>query len=224
MRRAYSPTEGRRERDAFESVVRFRVFGWSIVGAFLGFLLGVFLGVQGAAGPFVILATTLIGWGVAMALPLLILRGAGRAGSVLYSPSGRSTPRRREYSLAESYAARGLYDEAIAAFESAISEDSTDPTPYLRIARLKRDRLDDPEGAAGWLRRALADSAMHPGQTLLTRKELVELYRVRMGRPEKAAPLLARIAEESEGTPDGEWAEATLRHIKDQMSRGMEGR
>lgn len=222
VRRVYAPASGRRDVDAFERVTRFRVFGWSIVGAFLGLLLGLFLGVQGTAGAGVIALTTFLGWAGSYFGPLFILRGAGRAGSVLHSPSGSSTPRKKEYSLAQSYVARGMYDEAVAAYDRAISEDPKNPEPYLRVARLKRDSLDDPEGAATWFKRALAESDIPAGVILLTRKELIEVYELRLNQPHRAAPLLARIAEESAGTPDGKWASQMLALIKSRIATERE--
>lgn len=204
--------------DVFDRVVRFRVLGWSLVGAFLGLLLGVFLRVQGRPG-WIIAVTVVVGWALSFFGPLLILRGAGRAGSVLYTPSGRTTPRKREYSLAESYVARGEHKAAVDAFEESIFEDPSDPLPYLRVARIYRDELADPEAAARWFKRALAESEVPRGVALLVRKELVELYRVRMGEPRRAAPVLARIAEEAAGTPDGRWAAAELARIKSAMAR-----
>lgn len=205
--------------DAFERVARFRVLSWSLVGAFLGLLLGVLLWAQGR--PVWIIAVTVpVGWAITFFGPLLILRGAGRAGSVLYTPSGRTTPRKREYSLAESYVARGEHQAAVDAFEEAVLEDPTDPRPYLRIARIHRDELADPEAAARWFKRALAEADTPAGVALLARKELVELYRVRMGEPRRAAPILARIAEEAADTPDGAWAAAELARIKTEMAGG----
>lgn len=218
-RRAYAPVTGKRRNvDAVERVQRFRILGWSLVGALLGLLLGLFLWVQDQGGLGLIVLTTLFGWAATFFGPLLILHGAGRVGSTLYTPSGRSTPHKREHSLAESYVARELFDEAIAAFELAIAEDPTDPTPYLRIARVHRDRLHDDEGAAQWFKRMLAESHAEPGIVLLARKELIELYDVRMGQPRRAAPLLARIAEEAGGTPEGAWAAEELRRVKERIA------
>lgn len=214
MRRVYKPTSGRRDVDQFEQVLKFRAFGWSLVGAFLGFLLGMFLGVQGKAGAGVVLLTTFIGWATSYFGPLTILHFAAQAGSSLYNPSGKSTPHKREYSLAESHAVRGEFQEAVDAFTAAIAEDPTDPIPYLRVARIQRDQLKDNEAAARWFKSALDESQMHSGLRTLTRKELVELYEVRMSQPRRAAPLLARIAEERAGTPEGDAASKELTRIK----------
>jgi len=190
------------------------VFLWSIVGAFLGFLLGVFVGVQGAAGPFVILGTTLIGWASSYFGPLLLARWAGQAGGSLYNPSGRSTPRKREYSLAESHVARGQYQAAVDAFELAIVEDPSDSMPYIRVARIQRDKMNDDAGSARWFKKALTESELQSGMRTLLRKELLELFEVRMEQPEKAAPMLARISEEEPDSADGAWAAEELARIK----------
>lgn len=222
VRRVYtSRPDAPRDKDAFDSVARFRVLGWSLVGAFLGFLLGVFLYVQGQGGIGLLVVTTVVGWAASYFVPLLLLAGAGRAGATLYAPSGASTPHKREYSLAETYAARGEYDMAVTAFEDAILESPEDPVPYIRVARLQRDRLQDYEGAAGWFKRGLAESSMSSGQRVLACKELVELYETKMGAPEKAAPLLARIASERPEEPDGRFAAEALARIKSEMRRDV---
>lgn len=219
MRRAYVPVQGTRRADVFTVATRLRVFLWSLTGAFLGGLLGVFLMVQEERGPEIVVITASIGWVVSMFLPLILARGAGRAGSRLYAPSGRGTPHRREYSQAETFATRGEYEAAIATFEAAIGSDRRDPTPYLRIARLNRDRLRKYSEAATWFKRALAESDMDVGRLRLTRKELVELYEVRMGSPGKAMPMLARLADEAEGSPDGVWAAGELARIRGLVAR-----
>ncbi len=222
IRRAYAPVGRARDIDQVERVLHFRILAWSMVGAFLGALLGVFLSAQGNGGPGVVVVTTFIGWIVSLVVPMLIMSGAGKAGSTLYFPSGRSTPHKKEYSLAESYVARGRYEEAVSAFAEASEADPADPVPYLRAARINRDHLEDCNEAARWFKRALERAEMHAGLVMLTRKELVELSEVHMGHPQRALPLLARIAEESAGTPDGEWAASTLVRLKEIVARESE--
>jgi len=215
IRRDYAQPTGRADVDQFERVTRLRVFLWSLVGAFLGFLLGVFMGVQGKAGPFVVIGTTLIGWASSYFGPLLIAQWSAQAGGALYNPSGKSTPHKREYSLAESYVARGQYQAAIDAFEVAILEDPSDSMPYVRVARIQRDKMSDDAGAARWFKKALAESEINTGMRTLLRKELLELFEVGMKEPRKAAPMLARISEEEAGTADGDWATEELSRIKE---------
>jgi tetratricopeptide (TPR) repeat protein len=142
-------------------------------------------------------------------------RGAGR----VYMPSGSSTPRRREYSRAEALLVRGEYEGAIIAFETAILEDPTDPEPYLRIARLYRDRLEAPEEALQWFRRGLEEAEVSDGQEVLVRREMAELMINRLGEPRRAAPELARLAETFPDTGAGRWAREELAKIKEEMAR-----
>ena len=121
--------------------------------------------------------------------------------------------------MAESLVVCGLYDEATAAYQEAIEDDPADWQPYLRMARMRRDRASDPEGAAVWFKRALTDVAMPSGHRLLELKEYVELCHVRLKEPGKAAPVLARIAELEVDTVEGEWAAEALGQIKEAMSQ-----
>jgi|GEM_PF-844622 F0F1-type ATP synthase assembly protein I len=219
IRRTYKTeaTSGIRDVDSFERAVRIRVFLWSFVGAFLGLLLG-FFAMAGGRGPWVLLVCVLAGWGSAYFGPLFIAHMAGRAGGALYAPSGKSTPRKKEHSLAESLVVRGMYEEAFAVFQDAINDDPTDWQPYVRIARIKRDQTSDVEGAAVWFKRAISESGVPSGPRLLMLKEYVELCSGRLETPGKAMPLLARIAEVESDTPEGAWAATALAEIKRTMS------
>jgi tetratricopeptide (TPR) repeat protein len=191
---------------------------WSFIAGAMGLVMGSFLGVLVAREGW----PTWIAWlcpfagaAVVVGLVHLVVGGATRTAGTIYNPSGRTTPHRREHSGAEALAARGLYEEAVAAFETAVAEDPTDPGPYLRVARIYRDHLGRPEDAARWFRRAFREAAAAPA---IARKELVELYVHRMQAPAKAAPELARMAEELAGTPEGAWAAAELRHVKELLA------
>ena len=154
-----------------------------------------------------------------------ITNSAGRAASSLYSPTGKTTPAKKEYSQAEAMVVQGRYEDGITAFELAIAEGASDPTPYLRIARVYRDHLGRHEDAARWFRRALRESVMSAGVARVARRELVEMYTHRLDQPERALPELARMAEELEGTEEGAWAAGELAGIKSRMSnpRGEQG-
>ena len=211
-RRSYTERpRGPRDRDAAETAMKLRVGVWSLIGVGLGFLAGSLAG-----HPFL---GALVGGGGVYGLAMLLVGGAGRVASTLHAPSGATTPRGREHSRAESLLVRGHYAEAVEAFQEAVAGDPTDPTPYLRIARIHRDHLGELETAAAWFRRALRDARVPRGTAVLARRELVELYVHRMKEPRRAAPELARMVEEWEGTEEGEWAARELAAVKEAMRR-----
>ncbi len=213
------PTRGLRGADARNHGVLTIALLGSLPGFVIGAALGLFLHQKGSP----VWVGVLCALGFAAAVPLVTLFITGRAGALaskLHAPSGRTTPPKKQYSYAESLVARGDYEAGVTAFELAVAEDPRDAAPYLRIARVYRDHLDRPDDAARWFRRALAESAPPPGIAALARRELVELYVHRMGQPGRAAPELARMAEEMAGTPDGAWAARTLLEVKARLVAG----
>ncbi len=218
IRRAYAPISGRRDIDAFERAVRIRVVLWSLVGAFLGFLLGVFLNVRNDGGLGTLVVTTTLGGILAYVTPMVLLGAAGRAGSTLYAPSGRSTPTRADYSLAESHAVRGEFGRAIELFEEAVEANPSDPGPYLKIARLARDRIGDPASSVQWFKRAIVETSLTDARRLALCRELVELLEHGLETPDRALPFLARMENEQQGGLVGDWASAELERIKADMN------
>ncbi|MGD2134784.1 MAG: tetratricopeptide repeat protein [Gemmatimonadales bacterium] len=143
----------------------------------------------------------------------LILAGAGRLiGGSLFTPSARSTPRRREYSAAEARFAAGDYDGAIAAYEQHVADDPTDPEPYLRIARIHRDQLGRYDEVAQWLTRARNESRLDAGRELFVAQELIELYLYKLRTPRKAIPELTLITRRF---PDTQIADAAARDLEE---------
>lgn len=213
-RRTHGAPSGRRDRDLARDAILFRALVGGGPGLLLGAILGVFLVTQGKP-LWVAVATTVVVPAFVVISTLLITARSGDAARVLYAPSGRSTPHRKEYSGAESLVARGRYEDAITAFELAIAEDPRDPTPYLRVARIYRDQLGRLEDCARWFRRALREADLQAAPAALAvRRELVELFVHRMKTPGRAAPELARMAEDWAGTPEGEWAARELADVK----------
>ena len=195
---------------------------WSFIGGALGLIMGGFLGffvAHGGGATWIAVLCPFAGSAGVVGLVRLVVGGGARAVGTVYNPSGRTTPYRREHSRAESLAARGQYEEAVTAFEVAVAEDPSDSRPYLRVARIYRDHLGRPEDAARWFRRASREART---PSVIARKELVELYMHRMNAPEKAVPELARMTEELAGTPEGEWAAAKLRHVRDLLAEKPE--
>lgn len=210
--------KGLRDRDSAALGVKTFAMIAGGVGFILGGALSVFLLRQGSAPGWVAALCPFLGAATLASTTLWITNSAGSAGSTLYNPSGKTTPPKRQYSQAEAMVVQGRYEDGITAFELAVSEDATDPTPYLRIARVYRDHLDRHEDAVRWFRRALRESVIPQGIALLARKELVELYTHRLGQPERALPELARMASEFEGTDEGRWASGHYADIKARMS------
>jgi len=194
------------------------MLAWSLIAGALGLIMGGFLGLlvahEGWPAWIAVLCPFAGAAGV-VGLVRLVVGGGTTAAGTVYNPSGRTTPHRREHSRAEALAARGEYEEAVTAFELAVAEDPSDPWPYLRVARIYRDHLGRPEDAARWFRRASREARTG---SVIARKELVELYMHHMEAPRKAVPELARMAEELAGTPEGEWAAAKLRHVKELLA------
>jgi tetratricopeptide (TPR) repeat protein len=207
------PKKGRlRDVDSTEQAENLRILVWALyagvpMGGMAGFALGhPFLGA--VLGPLVI-------WGGAR----LVLHVMARGGSLIYMPSGSSTPRDREYSRAEALRVRGDYEGAIRAYEEALEDPRENGEAFLRIARIHRDHLDSPEEALLWFRRATEEAQLPRGKEILARKEMAELLIHRLGQPRRAAPELARLAETRKGTPEGEWAREELARIKEEMTR-----
>lgn len=199
-----------------------KLLSWSSAGGLLGVLLGIRGVGNGTWQPIMIPLLFVLAWGITFMVPWVLVTVSGGAAGAWLAPSGRSTPKARGYSHAESLVARGRYAEAVDAYERAIAEDPKDPRPYLEVARLHRDRLDRLEEAAAWFKRALQDSDADPGLAGLVRRELFELYVVRMQAPEKAAPFLARAAEELAGTAEGAWAAEKLTEVRGGIARRSE--
>jgi tetratricopeptide (TPR) repeat protein len=192
-----------------------RALAWSLAGAMGGGIVGYAGLLYGLWGRGTVVGLASAGLAVTFLVPLLIAALGGGAAGALYNPSGAGTPRKPTYSQAESLAARGLYDQAVAAFEVAIAASPDDPEGYLMVARLHRDRSRRLEDSAAWFKKALERTQPGSGTALLVIRELAELYAVRLNAGKRAAPVLARVAEERPDTPEGRWAADELRRVKE---------
>jgi tetratricopeptide (TPR) repeat protein len=207
---------GLRDVDSVARAEKFKILAWALfaglpMGGLVGYVLGHVL-IGAVLGPTII-------WLVAMG----IMRGPARAGSLLFMPSGISTPREEGHSRAEALAARGDFQGAIAVYQAAIQDAPENGEPYRRIARIYRDHLDSPEEALRWFRRAIEDGSLPHGKEMLVRREMAELLIHRLKEPRRAAPDLARLAESRKGTPEGEWARKELEAIKKDMTQDEDG-
>ena len=177
--------------------------GWFIgIGIIPGFLAGAVI-VYSITSGFVAAAASLFG--------------------KVYNPSADSTPRRKEYSRAEALTIRGQYDEAIEAYEVALSEVPEDPEPYIRIARIYRDELRRFDDALYWFKRARSDAAIDEGRELLVTQEIIEIHSRRVGQPQRAIPELARLIDRFPGHPVADWARREMARLKSGLAEGEAG-
>jgi tetratricopeptide (TPR) repeat protein len=144
-------------------------------------------------------------------------KGSNFVGDMLTAPSGKTTPPIRQYSLADSFAARGKYEEAVQAYEVAAGENPDDPEPSIRCARVLRDNLKRFDDAAVAYRRALNVSGILPATEVAVLRELIELYTHKLETPEKALPYLSRLSSQHASHPAAAWARAEAQQIRNQM-------
>ena len=213
-RRAFSQEKksGLRDVDAADRAQKLKAFGFALYG---GIPLGIVVGILVDQLVLCALLGPVLVYSVVMAVATL----SGRGASLLYMPSGSSTPKRREYSRAKALEIRGEYEESIRAYEVEILNAPEIGEPYLKVARLFRDELKDLDSAVRWFRRAQSEACLLPGEAIRTHREISEIFLHTLREPRRAAPDLARLAEAFPDTPDGKWAAKELAAIKDEMSR-----
>jgi hypothetical protein len=141
---------------------------------------------------------------------LLFSEIMGRTTSQILHPS--STARGREYSGVAALVARGRYQDAILAYETAAAEYPDDYIPCLKLAALLSERVGDAEGSLRWYREARR-RGVHPAEERAVMRQMVEAAE-RGGNGLLAAPDLARYAEERTGTDEEAWARRTLVELK----------
>jgi hypothetical protein len=76
------------------------------------------------------------------------------------------------------------------------------------------------EHAAQCFRHVLQLPGLEPGIEALATRELTELYTAKLQQPERALPLLARLAERQATTPAGQWAGQLLQELRQQSRDG----
>jgi hypothetical protein len=205
--------------DVGETGFKVKAAMWSLPGAPV-----VGLAVMGAftkyPAPIPIIAAVLalpVGWFLSYKLVLHFSEGAGKAAASIYFHSGESTPSPRQYSLAQSYVARGMYSKAAEQYAVHAAEYPTDPEPCMRLARLYRDELDKPEEAIQWFKHTSLIEGINPGTEMMALRELIEVYTHRLHRERAAAPYLARLAAAHPNAPAGVWAKQQLAAMKAAM-------
>ena len=156
----------------------------------------------------------LLGFLFTFVLTNFLTEGAGVVAGTIYHPSGKSTPPKREYSYAESLAARGHYEEAVTAYQLCCADFPEDPEPYVKIARLYRDKLEQYEDALFWFKRARSDAQVDKGRELLITQEIIEIHTSKLDVPQKAIPELARLVDRFPEDPVADWARGEIVRLR----------
>jgi hypothetical protein len=179
-----------------------------VMGAALGYFLfrwNIFVGALLLGVPFAL--------GIWAATEALVRMSGGLAGQ-LFTPSGKSTPYLGELSQEETLVVRGQIDEAVEALTARARDHPADPRAPLRLAEIHRDETGDLVEAAAWFRRAAAVPGIGRDAERQILRELIEMCRDRLGRPELAAPALRRASELHAGDRLGHWATTELRKLR----------
>lgn len=217
-----------RDVDAAERAFRFK-------GLVYALLVGVALG--GLAGPRLVLLLqqqgklqgvdpvfgAVIGFpavaGLVYAVAMWVAGRARAMAETIHNPSGDSTPYKPQYSYAASLVIRGRYAEAAAAYELHAIENPAEPEPYLQLARLHRDKLQQYDDALTWFRRVRTDATLGPGQELYVIQEIIDLYTQKLRTPRKAIPELTLVCQRFPATPAARAAETQLAEMREMLAR-----
>lgn len=214
-RRTYAPVSGKRDTHEGERWESIRIYILAVAG---GGIMGFVAGLR-AGHPIL---GFLIGTATVVGVVRLVMEFAGRGATLLYNPSGKTTPHTKEYSYALALVQKGRFDDAVLEMEREIAEDPSAVEPYLLLARLLRRDMSRSEEAVAVLRRAQRAARLNSGQGLFVRREVVEISRDDLGRPEMAAPELAQLAESHKDHPEGAWARDELARVKQIIAKKHE--
>ncbi len=91
--------------------------------------------------------------------------------------------------------ARGDYDEAIAVYLSVTNEDPENSIPWIKIAKIQHDKLDDPDAAIFTLHNALKSQVWEMDDAAHFMKRLSEIYIEDKDDLESGVKILHQITE-----------------------------
>ncbi len=156
-----------------------------------------------------------VGFGSTYVITTFLVEGTASLIERIHNPLG--TPVKRENSYPESLAARGRFEDAINAYQVCCADYPEDPEPYLRIARIYRDHLEQYEEAVFWFKRARSEAETGAGRELLATQEIIEIYTNKLRTPTRAIPELARIVDKFPDDPAAEWARREIERLKERI-------
>ena len=211
--RQYEERDRGRDVDEADRINRLRALVWSLVI----FIVAVPIGLLVGGFPW-----GLLGAAVAAGLVYAGITGIAEAGvwtaGEIHNPRREIAPVRRDYSYAQSLAARGDFVGAIREYEVAVASVPTDPEPYLRIARIHRRNLGAAEDALLWFKRVRTEAEIGRGQELVVTQEIIEIYRDDLGTPARAIPELARLIDRFPDDPGVAAAREELARLRRELA------
>ncbi len=181
----------------------------------MGFIAGVMVG-HPILGFF-------LGTATVVGVVRLVMEVAGSGATLLYNPSGKSTPHKKEFSYAQALVQQKRFEDAVSAMEEDIAKDPMNPDAYLLLGRILRKDMSRPRDAVDVLRRAKRAAQLNTSQELLVRREVVEICRDDLGLPELGAAELAQLVDAYEDRPEGAWARDELARVKHIIAKKHEG-
>ena len=225
------PTKRRYERkrpkirdvDAFARAQRVQRITWGFYAAFYMSLPTGLMVAKDLIGPVVAVGMLVGVVAVVYLVTGFVSEGAGAVVAKIHAPSGESTPRRAEYSRAQSLVARGQFRDAAIAYEVHCLEDPTNPDPYFRVAEIYHKHLSDPAEAVAWYQRARADAKLTPGEELRAIQTIVDIYLRSLRTPRKAIAELVQLTKRFPGTEAAEAAQRELVDMRSLLAKESEG-
>ena len=211
-----------RDVDTAEVTHKLRALIYAAFGGVVGMMLCGVVGARLGAPAAGALIGFVGGWLGTYLIIVGVADGVASAASGIYMAKGSSTPPVRQYSLAQSYAVRGQFDQAAAEYERSALAHPDDPEPALRLGRLYRDELQRYDDAVRWFKHACAVPDLLPSADIMATRELIEVYTHRMKQPAAAAPHLARLAARHPQTTAGEWAKRELAVLRAALHQDAE--
>lgn len=97
---------------------------------------------------------------------------------------------------ARSLVAQGDYEGAILAFREAAQQEPENRLPWVEIAKIQRDNLEDPQGAVETLRECLANHPWKENDAAFLLFRLSEIYEGDLTDRESAAVILQQVIDQ----------------------------
>ena len=96
--------------------------------------------------------------------------------------------------------AQGEWEAAIGAFKEAAVEDPLNRMPYIEIAKIQKQHLEDPAAAITTLREAIEGQEWQENDAAFLMFRLAELYDEEVGDRESAVTIFEQVMEQFPGT------------------------